>query len=141
MNWGWLKVPKASIKFQFKTPQALAKIRAAGNDALSITGFQAIQDTEKYVPRDQNNLRDSAYTSSDRNAENGQFTARWSEPYAQYLYNGEVMHGNPTSRTYGPEKLTFTEALARAEWAKYAHEIFGAQWEKVYQAALRRFMR
>lgn len=49
-----------------------------------------------------------------------------------------VMYGNPTTRTYGPEKLSFTSALAREEWAKYAKEVHGEEWKKVYQAALKR---
>ena len=63
---------------------------------------------------------------------------RWSTPYAQYLWHGDVMYGNPTTRTYGPEKLSFTSALAREEWAKYAKEVHGEEWKKVYQAALKR---
>lgn len=59
-------------------------------------------------------------------------------PYAQYLWHGDVMYGNPTTRTYGPEKLSFTSALAREEWAKYAKEVHGEEWKKVYQAALKR---
>ena len=65
------------------------------------------------------------------------FDLRWSTPYAQYLWHGDVMYGNPTSRTYGPEKLSFTSALARKEWAKYAREVHGEDWKKVYQAALK----
>lgn len=63
---------------------------------------------------------------------------RWSTPYAQYLWNGDVMYGNPTSRTYGPKRISFTSALAHEEWAKYAREVYGEQWKKVYQAALKR---
>ena len=63
---------------------------------------------------------------------------RLSTPYAQYLWHGDVMYGNPTTRTYGPEKLSFTSALAREEWAKYAKEVHGKEWKKVYQAALKR---
>ena len=48
------------------------------------------------------------------------------------------MYGNPGSRTYGPEKISFTSALAREEWAKYAREVYGDTWKKVYQAAMKR---
>ena len=71
-------------------------------------------------------------------AENEKYTLRWSTPYAQYLWHGDVMHGKPTNRTYGPEKLSFTEALAHAEWAKYAREVYGEEWKKVYQEAMRK---
>ena len=66
---------------------------------------------------------------------------RWSTPYAQYLWNGDVMYGNAGNSTYGPEKLTFTSALAREEWAKYVKEVHVEEWKKVYQAAIRREMR
>ena len=65
------------------------------------------------------------------------FDLRWSTPYAQYLWHGDVMHGNPTNRTYGPDKISFTSALAREEWAKYAKEVHGENWKKIYQAALK----
>lgn len=48
------------------------------------------------------------------------------------------MYGNPTERRYGPQKISFTSALAHEEWAKYAREVYGEQWKQVYQAALKR---
>ena len=82
-------------------------------------------------------LQNSGITFSDRTAEDGQFTLRWDEPYAQYLFHGEVMYGNPTNRTYGPKKLTFTAAMARMEWTKYAAELYGEDWKTIYKTALR----
>lgn len=140
MKWGWLSMPKISTRVTFDKKAAIAKIRAAGNDALTIAGQQALKDVTKYVPRDQGFLQDSGITNSDDRAEDMTYTLRWDEPYAQYLWHGELMHGNPVNRTYGPEKLKFTSALARIEWAKYAQKVYGANWEKVYQAALRREM-
>lgn len=67
-------------------------------------GIQALQDVSQYVPRDQWTLENSGISSSDRKAVDGRFNMRWSTPYAQYLWHGDVMHGNPTNRTYGPEK-------------------------------------
>ena len=61
-------------------------------------------------------------SDSDKKAVDGKIMFRWSTPYAKYLWNGDVMYGNPGSRTYGPEKISFTSALAREEWAKYARE-------------------
>ena len=66
-------------------------------------GVQALQDTSQHVPRDQYTLENSGISASDRKAVDGKFTMRWSTPYAQYLWHGEVMYGNPTNRTYGPE--------------------------------------
>ena len=131
-------MPKIRTRVTFNTAAAVAKIKAANDIALTAMGNQALQDTSKHVPRDQGTLRDSGISTSDVSARGGVFTMRWNTPYAQYLWNGDVMYGNPTERTYGPEKLKFTNALAREEWAKYAKEVYGEEWKKVYQAALRR---
>lgn len=74
----------------------------------------------------------------DKRAVKHVFKMRWHTPYAQYLWNGDVMYGNPTERRYGPQKISFTSALAHEEWAKYAREVYGEQWKQVYQAALKR---
>mgnify|MGYP002228165458 FL=1 len=93
---------------------------------------------QKHVPHDQGVLEGSGVSNSDTKAVNGKYIMRWSTPYAQYLWNGDVMYGNPTQRTYGPKKISFTSALAHEEWAKYAREVYGEQWKQVYQAALKR---
>lgn len=129
---------KISTRVTFDKKRAAGLIKAASNNALTAMGLQALQDTSQYVPHDQGTLENSGISPSDRRAVDGKFTMRWSTPYAQYLWHGDVMYGNPTSRTYGPEKLTFTSALAREEWAKYAHEVYGADWRTVYEAALRK---
>lgn len=134
-------MPKISTRVTFDKAAAIAQIKAANDAALTAMGNQALKDATKHTPRDQGTLESSGLARSDMAAENGKFTLRWSVPYARYLWHGEVMYGNPTSRTYGPEKLTFTSALARAEWAKYAREVYGEQWKKVYQAELKRRLR
>ena len=132
---------KISTRVTFDKKRAAALVKAASNDALTVMGMQALQDTSQHVPHDQGTLENSGISSSDRRAVDGKFSMRWSTPYAQYLWHGDVMYGNPTNRTYGPEKISFTSALAREEWAKYAHEVYGAEWRQVYQAALRKEMR
>ena len=134
-------MPKISTRVTFDKKRAAGLIKAASNNALTVMGMQALQDTSQHVPHDQGTLENSGITSSDRKAVDGKFTMRWSTPYAQYLWHGDVMYGNPTNRTYGPEKLTFTSALAREEWAKYAHEVYGAEWRQVYQTAFRKELR
>lgn len=119
-------------------PAAAAMIKAASNAALSDMGNQALEDIKPHVPKDQGTLQRSGLSSSDKKATEGKFVMRWSTPYAQYLWNCDVMYGNPTNRTYGPKKISFTSALARDEWAKYAQEVYGDDWKKVYQAALKR---
>lgn len=132
---------KINTRVTFDAVVAAALIKAANNKALTDMGNQVLQDVTKHVPKDQGALKNSGLSSSDRSAKDGKFTMRWSTPYAQYLWHGDVMYGNPTSRTYGPEKISFTSALARAEWAKYAKDVYGEEWKIVYQAALRRHLR
>ncbi len=119
----------------------MVRIKAASNAGLTAMGNRALTDATKHTPRDQGTLKDSGISESDKTAQDGKFTLRWSTEYAQYLWHGDVMYGNPTCRTYGPEKLTFTSALAHEEWAKYAKETYGEEWKKVYQAAMRKELR
>ena len=130
-------MPKISTRVTFDKKAAAARIRAVANDALTVMGNQALKDVTQYVPKDQGTLQSSGLARSSREAENMKFDLRWSTPYAQYLWHGDVMHGNPTNRTYGPDKISFTSALAREEWAKYAKEVHGENWKKIYQAALK----
>ena len=90
------------------TPQAVAMIKAANNAALTDMGNQALQDVSKHVPHDQGVLEGSGLSNSDTKAVNGKYIMRWSTPYAQYLWHGDVMYGNPTGRTYGPKRISFT---------------------------------
>lgn len=129
---------KTRVRVSFDKIAAIETIRAASDGALTVMGVQALQDVSQYVPKDQGTLENSGISDSDQRAQNGKFKLRWSTPYAQYLWHGDVMYGNPKNRTYGPEKLSFTSALAREEWAKYAYEIYGEEWRQVYQAALKR---
>ena len=128
---------KIKTRVSFDKSAAMARIRTAGNEALTVMGNQALKDTTKHVPEDQGALQNSG-SESDKRARNLKFELRWKTDYAKYLWHGDVMHGNPTERTYGPDKISFTSALAREEWAKYAKEVYGENWKKVYQAALRK---
>ena len=132
---------KIKTRVTFDRAATIARIKAASNDALTAMGNQALMDASKHVPKDQGTLENSGLSLSDKKAVEGIYTLRWNTPYARYLWHGDVMYGNPTSRTYGPEKLSFTSALAHEEWAKYAKEIYGEEWKAVYQAALKEKMR
>lgn len=132
---------KIKTRVTFDRAATIARIKAASNDALTAMGNQALMDASKHVPKDQGTLENSGLSLSDKKAVEGVYTLRWGEDYAKYLWHGDVMHGNPNSRTYGPEKLSFTSALAHEEWAKYAKEIYGEEWKAVYQAALKEKMR
>lgn len=132
---------KIKTRVTFDRAATIARIKAASNDALTDMGHQALMDASKHVPKDQGTLENSGLSLSDKKAVEGIYTLRWNTPYARYLWHGDVMYGNPTSRPYGPEKLSFTSALAHEEWAKYAKEIYGEEWKAVYQAALKEKMR
>lgn len=133
-------MPKINTRVTFDTAAAIAHIKAMNDMALTDMGNQALQDVTEHVPEDTGHLKNAGLYGTDLEARDGKFIMRWDEPYAQYLWHGDVMYGNPTSRTYGPEKISFTSALARAEWAKYAKDVYGDKWKKVYQAALRRHL-
>lgn len=132
---------KIKTRVTFDRAATIARIKAASNDALTAMGHQALMDASRHVPKDQGTLENSGLSLSDKKAVEGVYTLRWVTPYVKYLWHGDVMYGNPTSRTYGPEKLSFTSALAHEEWAKYAKEIYGEEWKAVYQAALKEKMR
>lgn len=134
-------MPKIKTRVTFHKSQAAALIKAASREGLTIMGNQALEDAGMHVPKDQGDLYRSGLLNSDTEAKEGKFRLKWSTPYAQYLWNGDVMYGNPSSRTYGPKKLTFTDALACEEWAKHAKEVYGTEWKKVYEAGVKRRLR
>lgn len=131
---------KIKTRVTLRTPQAAALIKAACNEALTDMGLQALQDVSEYVPHDFGTLENSGLTNSDKKAANGKFAMKWEEPYSQYLWNGKIMHGSPDTRSPADyyDDIKFTSDLARAEWAKYAREVYGEQWKQVFQAALKR---
>lgn len=130
-------MPKIVSGVTFNRAGTLTKLRAVSNDGLTLMGQQALKDTTQHVPVDQHFLQDSGINNSDDRARDLKFEMHWDEPYAQYLWHGEVMYGNPTNRAYGPKKLSFTSTLAHMEWAKYAKDVYGAQWKRVYQNAVK----
>ena len=131
---------KIKTRVTLRTPQAAVLIKAASNEALTDMGLQALQDASKHVPHDQGDLEGSGLDNSDKKAANGKFAMKWEEPYSQYLWNGKIMHGSPDKRSPADyyDDIKFTSDLARAEWAKYAREVYGEQWKQVFQAALKR---
>lgn len=68
-------------------------------------------------------------TNSYKRAVKHVFKMRWHTPYARYLWNGDVMYGNPTERRYGPKKISFTTALAQKSGRMYAREVYGESME------------
>ena len=132
---------RVTVKINYNRTSTLTTLRSASDDALTTTGNQALKDTDQYVPEDQGGLINSGHENSDMHAVDGVFKMRWSTPYARYLFRGEVMYGNPTNRTYGPEKLNFTKALARMEWSIYAGDVHKDDWRAVYEASLKKELR
>lgn len=131
-------MPKISTRVTFDKATVVAKIKAANDKALTVMGNQALKDSNIFVPHDQGYLEASGIMDSDTHAQDGKFILRWDEPYARYQWFAKVMHGSPKSRSYGPEELSYTKSLAHKEWAKHAREVYGDDWKKVYQDALRK---
>lgn len=133
---------KAVVKIQ-KTA-GMNRIRQAGDAALGFCRNELIEDMNRYVPVSGGDsqdggggdLRQSAILHSDQEAEDGRLTIRWDEPYAQYQHGGLVMKGRPGQRSYGPEKLNYTSAMARAQWEKYAEQQHGDDWARQIDAAM-----
>lgn len=136
-------MPKINTRTTFHRSETVARIKAANDRALTAMGSQALEDSNIFVPHDQGYLENSSLMNSDIRAVNGSFRLRWTEPYSRYLWFGLVMHGTPgkETRSYGPDEISFTKALACKEWAKHAKEVYGEDWKKVYQNALRKEMR
>ena len=103
-------MPKITTRVTFNKASTLARLRAVSNDGLTIMGQQALKDTTQHVPKDQSSLQDSGINNSDNRAHDLKFEMRWDTPYARYLWNGEVMYGNPTERTYGQNTLRMSMA-------------------------------
>lgn len=119
----YLLIVTASIPFIALYNGGAAVFRAMGNSEVSMKVSL---------------LMNAINVSGNARAVKHVFKMRWHTPYARYLWNGDVMYGNPTERRYGPKKISFTSALAHEEWAKYAREVYGEQWKQVFQAALKR---
>lgn len=126
----------AKITINLSENAEMERIREAGNQALTDMRDPIIDDINRYVPvgggRSQNGgggaLRSSATLHSDQEAQDGKLTIRWDEPYAQYQHGGLVMKGTPDTRSYGPEELHYTDAMARKEWDLYAEQQHQEEW-------------
>ncbi len=92
-------MPKINTRITFRSSQAKALIKAASDYGLTAMGTQALQDVSQYVPKDQRVLENSGITASDKKAIDGKYVMRWQTPYAQYLWRGDVMYGNPNALT------------------------------------------
>lgn len=128
----------ARITINLHKEEAAARIRKAGDQALTDMRDLIIEDINQYVPvgggEGQNggggSLRESAKQHSSPQAQEGKLTIRWDTPYAQYQHGGLVMHGKPgpATRTYGPDELKYTNAMARKEWTQYAEQQHQEEW-------------
>ena len=114
------------------------RLKRWADEALTDYRDEIIEDINQLVPVSGGlsrnggggSLQRSAFLHSDRRADKGKLTIRWNTPYAHYQHQGLVMHGNPGNRTYGPEKLSYTSLMARAEWTKHAEKIYGEDWAR-----------
>lgn len=124
------------------------RIRNAGNEALTDLRDSIIDDTNRYVPvgggKAQNggggSLRQSAFLHSDQEAQDEKLTVRWDTPYAQYQRGGLVMKGTPKNRTYGPEKLKYTDPMAKKEWDLYATQKHEEEWAAQIDKRMKQYL-
>jgi hypothetical protein len=124
---------KIKVKVTFDKKSVKTRITAANEKAVFVTAEQALKDSNMYCPVDQNQLVKSSEAHSD--LKKGLLI--WSAPHARYQYYGVVMVGRaPKVATNIP--LKYTKAGAQKMWAHYARAVHGAEWERVYQNALRK---
>lgn len=138
----------ANMKIKIHAQAEIDRIQKAGDQALTLVRDELIADANNYVPigggKGQDggggSLRDSAFHHSDQEPQDGEMTLRWDTPYAQYQHGGLVMHGTPKDRSYGPEKLKYTDAAARSEWTKHVMQEHGDDWALMIERAISRYL-
>ena len=114
------------------------QIMRTADEALTLYRDEIIEDMNEFVPVSGGashnggggSLQQSAFLHSDQRAKDGNLTIRWDKPYARYQHEGDVMHGSPGNRTYGPDKLSYTSATARALWDQHAEKTRADDWAK-----------
>lgn len=138
----------AKVTININKAAGKERIMEAGNHALTDMRDSIIDDTNRYVPVSGGisqdggggDLRRSAMLHSDQKAQDGKLTVRWDTPYAQYQREGLVMHGTPKTRTYGPDELHYTSAMARKEWDEYAKQQHGDEWGMQIDKRMTRYL-
>ncbi|MBE6826385.1 MAG: hypothetical protein E7511_05830 [Ruminococcus sp.] len=127
------------------------KLQKAADKAVYITAEKALEDSNKYCPKDQDGLINSSLTFSE--PEKG--IIRWTEPYARALYYGVVMVDPETGKACffiddqpysrkgvkkvksDPEREYQFANGRRKLWAQYAHSKHGKEWLETFRAAMR----
>ena len=138
MSWGWRAM---QVRIRLSREGLKRDVKRMADEALTDYRDEIIEDMNVLVPVSGGasltggggSLRRSAFTGSDKRARDGALTVRWNTPYAHYQHQGLVMRGTPGNRTYGPERLSYTSATARARWTDQAERLYGKRWEKDIQ--------
>lgn len=94
---------KINTRVTLHASRAVAMIKAASNDALTDMGNRhcRMHPSMYLMIRD---LESNGLSGSDTKAVDGKYTMRWNTPYAQYLWNGDVMYGNQQKDDMGRKK-------------------------------------
>ena len=143
MSWGWRTM---QVRIRLSREGLKRDVKRMADEALTDYRDEIIEDMNVLVPVSGGaslnggggSLRRSAFTGSDKRARDGALTVRWNTPYAHYQHQGLVMRGTPGNRTYGPERLSYTSATARARWTDQAERLYGKRWEKDIQKLMGR---
>lgn len=136
-----------SVRVTFNTDAAAARIRAANVRALKELKGQVLADCNKFCPKDQGALRDSAITQSHVMEYFGEAEIRliWCTPYARYLYYGVLMVDSETGSAWareGDSKVLTSKPLKYSNgacklWCEKARAEYGEDWRLIYQNALK----
>ena len=134
---------QTKVSIDIDKAAGMREIQRWADEALTDYRDEIIKDMNEMVPVSGgashngggDSLQQSAFLHSDRRAQDGELTVRWDTPYARYQHGGKVMHGTPprSRDDYGPDKLSYTSATARAEWTKHAEDVYGEKWRRDIQ--------
>ncbi len=113
-----------TVKLNIDNAKIKSRISAAKKIAMFATSKQALDDCNYYCKEDQDGLINSSLTFSD--FENGKL--RWNTVYARMQY-------------YLDSANTDINPNARKMWAHHAESVHGKDWQAVFEAALRKYLK
>lgn len=141
-----------SVKITFDLNAAAAKIRTASGKAMKEIKEQVLEDCNRYCPKDQGTLRDSARSHSHVMEYFGEAELRliWATPYANFLYYGLVEVDRKTKSPYAnfgelklptEKPLHYTTPGTGKLWCEKARAECGEDWRLSYQNALKKHLK
>ena len=107
---------------KINTAEIAAKISQAAKESLAPVSTQILEDSNMYVPRRLDGLKDSSVINafSEKTSE-----IKWTVPYASYVYKGLSKKGRPL------KYYKLRNPNAGKEWCKRAKAIHLKEWHKM----------